>query len=392
LRIVLGVTGGIAAYKATELIRLFRASGHDVHVIPTQNALQFIGKSALEALSGHSVSADVFNDVENVAHVSYGQTADLIVVAPATASFLARYAAGIADDLLGNTLLATKAPVLVAPAMHTEMWQHAATIANVSTLRSRGVTVLDPATGALTSGDVGVGRLPDASAIADAALALIGKQDLSGKRFLITAGGTRAALDPVRFLGNHSSGKQGIAIANAAAARGATVTVIGANLEVAFDGRLIGVETNGELEAALLAELPNTDVLVMAAAVADFSPVDPSDVKLKRGEGQVVLRLAPQKDLLTEAATYCEQSGLNVLRVGFAAETAAGDALVAAALSKLKRKRCQLVVANDVSGGAIFGQEATSVKIVNAAGEVAALSGTKLDVANGILDQIVTVR
>jgi phosphopantothenoylcysteine decarboxylase/phosphopantothenate--cysteine ligase len=230
VRVVLGVTGGIAAYKATGIIRLLTEAGHDVKVIPTANALRFIGATTLEALSHNSVDPDLYTDVEAVKHVELGQTADLVIVAPATASFLARMASGLADDLLMNTLLATKAPILVAPAMHTEMWQNPATVANVATLRQRGIEILEPAVGRLTGADSGPGRLPEPEEIVAAALALSAPQDLSGKRFLITAGGTQEPIDPVRFLGNHSSGKQGIALATEATKRGAKVTLIAANV------------------------------------------------------------------------------------------------------------------------------------------------------------------
>ncbi|MEY4492389.1 MAG: hypothetical protein RL085_800, partial [Actinomycetota bacterium] len=229
-RIVLGVTGGIAAYKATAIIRLLTEAGHSVKVIPTQNALRFIGATTLEALSHNAVDPDLYTDVDSVKHIALAQEADLVIVAPATASFLARLASGVADDLLGNTLLATTAPVLVAPAMHTEMWFNAATQANVATLTSRNITILEPDAGRLTGEDSGVGRLPEPEVIVETALGLLQTQDLIGQHFVITAGGTQEPIDPVRYIGNHSSGKQGIAIAKAAAHRGAKVTLIGANI------------------------------------------------------------------------------------------------------------------------------------------------------------------
>jgi phosphopantothenoylcysteine decarboxylase/phosphopantothenate--cysteine ligase len=230
MHVIVGITGGIAAYKATSIIRLLTEAGHTVKVIPTQNALRFIGATTLEALSHNTVDPDLYTDVESVKHVALGQEADLVIVAPASASFLARYAAGIADDLLGNTLLVTKAPVVVAPAMHTEMWLHAATQQNVKTLSARGVHVLEPAVGRLTGEDSGIGRLPEPEEVVEYSLAKAGRQDLAGQRFLISAGGTREEIDPVRFIGNKSSGKQGIAIALEALQRGASVTLIAANI------------------------------------------------------------------------------------------------------------------------------------------------------------------
>ena len=257
LQIVLGVTGGIAAYKATGVIRLFSEAGHSVKVIPTENALRFIGATTLEALSHNSVDPDLYSDVADVKHVQLGQQANLIVVAPATANFIAKLAAGIADDLLGNTILASNAPVLIAPAMHTEMWLNPATIANIETLRSRGIHILEPAEGRLTGEDTGIGRLPEPEQIVAAALALVTSQDLSDKEILITAGGTREAIDPVRFIGNHSSGKQGIALARAAASRGAKVTLIGANIEpVSLPNlRFIPVQTATQLETEVNSRL-----------------------------------------------------------------------------------------------------------------------------------------
>ena len=230
MHVIVGITGGIAAYKATSIIRLLTEAGHTVKVIPTQNALRFIGATTLEALSHNTVDPDLYTDVDSVKHVALGQEADLVIVAPASASFLARYAAGIADDLLGNTLLVTKAPVVLAPAMHTEMWLHSATQQNIQTLADRGVQILEPGIGRLTGDDSGIGRLPEPKEIVEFALSKISRQDLAGKRFLITAGGTREEIDPVRFIGNKSSGKQGIAIAIEAARRGANVKLIAANI------------------------------------------------------------------------------------------------------------------------------------------------------------------
>jgi phosphopantothenoylcysteine decarboxylase/phosphopantothenate--cysteine ligase len=311
------------------------------------------------------------------------------VIAPATASFLARFANGYADDLLGNTLLATQAPVLVAPAMHSQMWTHAATVSNISTLKSRGVMILEPAYGALTSGDVGVGRLPEPSEIVEAALALVNKGDLNGKRVVITAGGTRTPIDPVRFIGNRSSGKQGIALAEAARARGARVVLVAANLEVPYSGTQVRVETNEQLEQAVLAELPTADVLIMAAAIADFAVSNPGKEKISRVNAEIELKLLAQRDLLAEFATVCEQQKLNVLRVGFAAEASSGTALISSSLQKLKNKRAHLIVGNDISGGSIFGADETAISIVGADGLLAQFQGNKRQAADAILDQVV---
>jgi phosphopantothenoylcysteine decarboxylase/phosphopantothenate--cysteine ligase len=389
LRVVLGVTGGIAAYKVAEVIREFKRLGHSVTVVPTANALKFIGKATLEALSGESVSDDVFTEVESVKHVAIGQQADLVVVAPATASFLARLAVGLSEDLLGTTLLATTAPILLAPAMHSDMWNNQATQANVSTLRGRGVTVLTPDVGELTSGDVGIGRLPDSSRIVAESIALTLKADLKGKNFLVTTGGTRAPIDAARFLGNFSSGKQGIAIAKAAQMRGANVTLIAANVTHDWSINPIPVTTNAELESEVLKVLSQQDVLIMAAAVADFETYQDTSLKMKRTNADVTLTLKPAKDLLAGFAEQAHQRLDQTVVVGFAAETLSGAALVAAAQEKLQRKDCDLVVANDVSNGKVFGDDATEVVIISRAGLLANVAGSKLQIANTLLDEIV---
>ena len=389
MRVVLGVTGGIAAYKVAEVIREFKRLGHSVTVVPTANALKFIGKATLEALSGESVSDDVFTEVESVKHVAIGQQADLVVVAPATASFLARLAVGLSEDLLGTTLLATTAPILLAPAMHSDMWNNQATQANVSTLRGRGVTVLTPDVGELTSGDVGIGRLPDSSRIVAESIALTLKADLKGKNFLVTTGGTRAPIDAARFLGNFSSGKQGIAIAKAAQMRGANVTLIAANVTHDWSINPIPVTTNAELESEVLKVLSQQDVLIMAAAVADFETYQDTSLKMKRTNADVTLTLKPAKDLLAGFAEQAHQRLDQTVVVGFAAETLSGAALVAAAQEKLQRKDCDLVVANDVSNGKVFGDDATEVVIISRAGLLANVAGSKLQIANTLLDEIV---
>ena len=391
MRVVLGVTGGIAAYKATGIIRQLTEAGHDVKVIPTANALRFIGATTLEALSHNSVDPDLYTDVESVKHVELGQSADLIIVAPATAAFLARMASGLADDLLMNTILASKAPILVAPAMHTEMWQNAATVANVETLRSRGIQVLDPAVGRLTGADSGPGRLPEPEEIVAAALALAAPQDLAGKRLLITAGGTQEPIDPVRFLGNHSSGKQGIALATEASARGAAVTLIAANVSEPIPAlhKLVRVSTAAELAQAVSVELANSDAVIMAAAVADFRVESAAETKLKRSElgNEINLKLVANPDILAGLVKRVEAEGLEVTTVGFAAETSASqNELQKLAEHKLEAKGCDILVANNVSAGAVFGADENSVLVLTKSGSVTARDGSKRAIAAHILD------
>ena len=391
MHIVLGITGGIAAYKATSIIRQLTEAGHDVKVIPTQNALRFIGATTLEALSHNAVDPDLFTDVESVKHIELAKDADLVIVAPATASFLARYAAGIADDLLGNVLLATKAPVLVAPAMHTEMWQHEATTANVATLRSRGVNVLTPASGRLTGEDSGVGRLPEPEEIVAAALALqSGSNDLAGKRILITAGGTREAIDPVRYIGNHSSGKQGIALAREAARGGAKVTLLAANVDTAPAGTdVIHTDTAIAMEQEVNRLLEQNDVFISAAAVSDFRVAEVSPTKLKRSQlgDQINLKLIANPDILAGVVSRIRNEGLNVKTVGFAAETAGTDwALAELAKSKLSSKGCDAIVANDVSESAVFGSDSNDALIITKDGASRRVAGTKTQVASAVLD------
>ena len=398
LNVILGITGGIAAYKATGVIRGFTEAGHDVKVVPTANALRFIGATTLEALSHNAVDPDLYTDVDSVKHVALGQQADLIVVAPATAAFLGRFAAGIADDLLLNTLLASKAPVVVVPAMHTEMWLNPATQANVALLRGRGVVVMEPDSGRLTGSDSGPGRLPEAEAIVSFALAALGLRtaqisSLAGKHFVISAGGTREAIDPVRFIGNHSSGKQGVAIALAAKAAGASVTLVGANLAVLPSGidKVIEVVAAKELAAAIYDLLPNADVLVMTAAVADFRVEHPQTQKIKRSEigNELELRLVANPDILAEAVEFIEAQGLKCLTVGFAAETAGSmERLASLATLKLAGKGCDIIVANDVTDGVVFGQDHTSVYLLDQQGESSHKTGSKIDVAAEIVSFI----
>jgi phosphopantothenoylcysteine decarboxylase/phosphopantothenate--cysteine ligase len=391
VRVVLGVTGGIAAFKATGILRLLTEAGHDVKVIPTANALRFIGATTLEALSHNSVDPDLYTDVESVKHVELGQSAELVIVAPATASFLARMASGLADDLLMNTLLATKAPILVAPAMHTEMWQNPATVANVATLRTRGIEVLDPAVGRLTGADSGPGRLPEPEEIVAAALSLASPKDLVGKRILITAGGTQEPIDPVRYLGNHSSGKQGIALALEATRRGASVTLIAANVSEPISPihELIRVSTAGELAAEVEGHLGYVDAIIMAAAVADFRVANASDKKLKRSEmgDELTLNLVANPDILADSVARIHEDGLKVISVGFAAETAtSAQELQMLGELKLASKRCDLLVANNVSEGAVFGSDQNSVLVLTKDGSVTSRDGSKVSIANHILD------
>ncbi len=393
-RIVLGVTGGIAAYKATAIIRLLTEAGHSVKVIPTQNALRFIGATTLEALSHNAVDPDLYTDVDSVKHIALAQEADLVIVAPATASFLARLASGVADDLLGNTLLATTAPVLVAPAMHTEMWFNAATQANVATLTSRNITILEPDAGRLTGEDSGVGRLPEPEVIVESALGLLQTQDLIGQHFVITAGGTQEPIDPVRYIGNHSSGKQGIAIAKAAAHRGAKVTLIGANIASisARNVDFVAVSDARQLQKAVEANLDKATALIMAAAVSDFRVESVSPKKIKRAIAgdKISIELVANPDILASSVTRIKGDGLKCLTVGFAAETASNESdLRQLAAHKLMSKGCDVLVANDVSNGQVFGSDQNSVLILAKSGIERAVSASKTEVANAILDILI---
>ena len=375
-RVVLGVAGGVAAYKACEVLRLLRSAGADVTVVPTLSALNFVGAATFEALSGHPVATGVFTDVPTVAHVATGQHADLVVVAPATADLLSRAATGRADDLLTATLLVTRAPVLLAPAMHTEMWTHPSTTYNVDVLRSRGIAVLDPAVGRLTGADSGVGRLPEPDHIVDLAMLLLGRhdalpRDLVGRRILVTAGGTREPLDPVRYLGNRSSGKQGYAVALAATARGADVTLISAN--VALVGppgvTVVPVSDARELQLAINRLIPEQDAVVMAAAVADFRPETSVGTKIKKQDdgGALRLDLVQNPDIL--AALSANRARPGQVIVGFAAETGDEDgSILDHGRAKLHRKGCDLLVVNGVDAGRGFEVDENSAIILAADG------------------------
>ncbi len=392
MRILVGITGGIAAYKAVGVVRLLVEAGHDVKVIPTANALRFIGAATLEAISKNTVDPDLYTDVADVKHVELGQSADLIIVAPATASFLARTAAGLGDDLLSSSILASKAPVLVAPAMHTEMWENPSTVANVATLRARGINVLEPAVGRLTGEDSGKGRLPEPEQIVEAALNLFVPQDLAGVKVLITAGGTREPIDSVRFIGNNSSGLMGLALFKAAKSRGADVRLIAANLQAGLTEGQVDVSTTEELRGALGDLAPSTDVLIMAAAVSDYRIENPSSSKLKKADfgSNPTLQLVENADLLAEIAANRSSARQQTL-IGFAAETLAGAELIASARKKLHAKNVDLIVANNVSGGAVFGSDETAIELVSA-NATSSFEGSKLGAANEILSWIVAAR
>jgi phosphopantothenoylcysteine decarboxylase/phosphopantothenate--cysteine ligase len=393
-RIVLGVSGGIAAYKAADLLRKLVEAGHDVTVAPTEAALRFVGAPTWAALSHRPVSSDVWTDAADVPHVRLGRDAELVVVAPATADLLAKAAHGLADDLLTNTLLTARCPVLFAPAMHTEMWEHPATVENVRTLRRRGAIVLEPATGRLTGADTGKGRLPEPAEIAQLCELVLSRpgalsQDLAGRRIVVTAGGTREPLDPVRFLGNASSGRQGYAVATVAAARGARVTLIAANVElpVPSGADVIRVGDALSLREAVLKAAADADVVVMAAAVADFRPVTAAEHKIKKAAGApqpVALEANP--DILAELVAG--RSGQ--LLVGFAAETGdASGSVLEHGRAKLAAKGCDLLVVNAVGEGRAFGQAENAAVILDAAGgEVDVPFGPKAVLAAAICDAI----
>ncbi|WP_062386849.1 bifunctional phosphopantothenoylcysteine decarboxylase/phosphopantothenate--cysteine ligase CoaBC [Demequina iriomotensis] len=403
MRVLLGVTGGVAAYKAAIVLRRLKEDGHTVRVVPTAASLQFVGRATWEALSGLPATADTFDNVPAVEHVRLGQQADLVLVAPATADFLGQLAHGEARDLLGNALLATRAPVVVAPAMHTEMWEKASTQANVATLRERGITVIEPAVGRLTGPDSGPGRLPEPEDIVAAAYAVVDGGplppgassvpwgDLVGLRIVISAGGTREPIDAVRFLGNRSSGHQGFALAEAARERGADVAVIAANVALPLGEGIarVDVETSAQLADAVRAAAADADVVVMAAAVADFRPREVAATKIKKdGTGALSLELVETEDVLR---ALVEEAVPGRTVVGFAAET--GDDAASAlehARAKARRKGAHLLVFNPVGEGRGFGDVPNRVTMLDAAGdEVARGAGTKLAVAHAVLDAVV---
>ncbi|MFE7042299.1 bifunctional phosphopantothenoylcysteine decarboxylase/phosphopantothenate--cysteine ligase CoaBC [Streptomyces atratus] len=391
-KVVLGVSGGIAAYKACELLRRLTESGHDVRVVPTESALHFVGAATWSALSGHPVSTEVWNDVHEVPHVRIGQGADLVVVAPATADMLAKAAHGLADDLLTNTLLTARCPVVFAPAMHTEMWEHPATQENVATLRHRGAVVIEPAVGRLTGVDTGKGRLPDPGEIFEVCRRVLargpGEADLAGRHVVISAGGTREPLDPVRYLGNRSSGKQGFALARTAVARGARVTLIEANtgLPDPAGADVLHAGTAIQLREAVLKAAADADVVVMAAAVADFRPAEYATGKIKKKDGQepAPIKLVRNPDILAEVAG--ERARPDQIVVGFAAET---DDVLANGREKLRRKGCDLLVVNEVGERRTFGSEENEAVVLAAdGGETSVPFGPKEALADTVWDLV----
>jgi phosphopantothenoylcysteine decarboxylase / phosphopantothenate---cysteine ligase len=408
-RIVVGVAGGIAAYKACTVVRQLAEAGHSVRVVPTESALRFVGAATFEALSGHPVHTGVFENVDEVPHVRIGQEADLVVVAPATADLLARAVAGRADDLLTATLLTARCPVLFAPAMHTEMWFHPATVANVETLRRRGAVVLEPASGRLTGSDSGAGRLPEAEEITTFAQLLLDRpdaltHDLAGVKVLVTAGGTREPIDPVRFIGNRSSGKQGYAMARVAAQRGAEVTLIAGNTAGLVDPAgvdVVHIGSASQLRDAVSKHAPDAQVLVMAAAVADFRPTHVATSKIKKSHDPghtadaPAIELTRTDDVLAGAVRARTDGQLPNMRaiVGFAAETgdANGDVLFHAR-AKLQRKGCDLLIVNAVGEGRAFEVDNNDGWLLTADGnEVALEHGSKTLMASRIVDAIVAV-
>lgn len=385
MRILVGITGGIAAFKAVALVRQLTEKGHDVKVIPTQNALRFVGATTLEALSKNSVDADLYTDVAEVKHIELAKSADLVIVAPATASFIARTAAGIADDLLSNVVLACTAPILIAPAMHSEMWQNAATIANIETLKSRGLNILEPSVGRLTGADSGQGRLPEPDEIIDSALSLLVEQDLAGRSVVVAAGGTREVIDPVRYIGNASSGKQGLEIAKDAARRGAKVTLIGANFSAHGSFEFVPVVSTADLEVALAKHL-SADIIVMAAAISDYRVENPSAFKIAKVDSgdRLQLNLIQNEDILARISAT-KLPGQVV--IGFAAQTQLDrDKLKLEAAEKLARKGCDIIVANDVSDGKVFDQLDSDVLILSSDGSCTEKAGSKSAIATAVLD------
>ena len=386
--IILGVSGGVAAYKAVELCRRLVDAGARVSPVLTANATRFIGPATFAALASDPPVVDLWNNDDPSPHTSLGQSADLVVIAPATARIVGSYANGLSDDALGTTLLATRAPVIVCPAMHTEMWENAAVVANVETLRSRGVTIVEPESGPLAGGDVGVGRLASVDLILDAVRNRLAPLTMAGKTVLVTAGGTREPIDPIRFIGNRSSGKQGNAIAEEAAARGANVILIttAAPVSRVFSAQIgvVEVETAEEMRQAVLDHLLPADVVVMAAAVADFKPAVTAASKIKKTDGVPDIALEPTVDILGEIADKRREGQIVV---GFAAETSNVEAY---ARDKLARKKLDFIVANDVSSPESgIGSDNNSALIIDANGEVCATGlAEKRTVAAILFDRI----
>jgi phosphopantothenoylcysteine decarboxylase/phosphopantothenate--cysteine ligase len=402
-RIVLGVSGGIAAYKACELLRRLQSVGHEVTVVPTAAALEFVGVSTWAALSGRPVHTSVFDDVHLVPHVKIGQEADLVFIAPATADLLARAATGRADDLLTNVLLTAHCPVVFAPAMHTEMWLHSATQANVSTLRSRGAVVVRPDVGRLTGPDAGVGRLPDPAELFAVAVAVLADpdiavraagQDMADLKVVVSAGGTREHLDPVRFLGNSSSGLMGWALARAAALRGAEVRLVAANVGMpAPPGTEVeAVSSTADLAQAMAVVAKDADIAIMAAAPADFTPAAASDTKIKKSaDGGLQLTLVQTVDVL--ASLVAARTDSQQVLVGFAAETPSdGQTLIDLGRAKLARKGCDLLVLNEVGPNLVFGQPDNKIILLTREGATGPIAGSKDTLAHQIWDEAIAQR
>lgn len=388
-RVVLGVSGGIAAYKAIEVCRRLVDAGAHVAPVLTRGALRFVGKTTFDALGSERAQTSLFDEAHPIPHTRLGQMADAIVVCPATARVIAAYAHGLSNDLLSATLIATRAPVLVCPAMHTEMWEHPAVQDNLALLRSRGVHVVPPGEGRLAGGDVGAGRLAEPADIVSAVTALFTPRDLEGASVLVTAGGTREPIDPVRFIGNRSSGKQGHALAAEAAARGAKVTLVtAAELPAPPGVDVVRVETAAEMEAAVLSRSDFVDIVVMAAAVADFRPAHAEPLKIKKADGVPVVSLEPTTDILT-ALGERKRSGQTI--VGFAAET---SDVHGNATEKLARKGADLLVANDVSEPGIgFEHDDNEVTIFHASGgREAVAKAAKREIARAVFDAVVATR
>jgi phosphopantothenoylcysteine decarboxylase/phosphopantothenate--cysteine ligase len=405
-RVILGVGAGISAYKVCELLRRLAESGHEVRVVPTPDALRFVGEATWAALSGNQVTTDAWSGADQVPHVRLGQSADLVLVAPATADLLARAAAGMANDLLTATLLTARCPVLYAPAMHTEMWEHPATQANVALLRHRGAIVLDPASGRLTGADTGPGRLPEPDEIYAVAVRVLARgagglgQDLAGRKVVVSAGGTREELDPVRFLGNWSSGRQGYAFAETAVARGAKVALVSANVSLPDPAgtRVIRVTSALEMRDAVLAESADADAVVMAAAVADFRPAARSDSKIKKsGAEPEPIHLVQNPDILAELSarrgghgeTLPGGPGPGQVIVGFAAET---EPNLADSQAKLARKGCDLLVVNRVGNGLAFGTPDNEALVVGTDGTRAEIPRGPKEVLAEVVWDLVTAR
>jgi phosphopantothenoylcysteine decarboxylase / phosphopantothenate---cysteine ligase len=390
--VVLGVGAGIAAYKVCELLRRLTETGHDVHVVPTRDALRFVGAATWAALSGHPVATDVFTDVAAVPHVRLGQRADLVFVAPATADLLARAAHGQADDLLTSTLLTARCPVVYAPAMHTEMWEHPATQANVGVLRDRGAIVVEPAAGRLTGADTGPGRLPEPADLFEVARRVLARgalaRDLAGRHVVVSAGGTREAIDPVRFVGNRSSGLQGYALVRTAVARGARVTVVAANVTLPepAGASVVRVGSAEEMSKAVRDAAHDADAVVMAAAVADFRPTDYRSTKIKKTESAEPepIRLTKNPDILAELVA-ARPAGQVI--VGFAAET---DDVLEHGRAKLARKGCDLLVVNQVGEQMAFGTADNAATVLAADGAVVDVPrGPKEALADIVWDLVV---